>query len=122
VASGIRQSHFSLDIGAHTANHGDMDAIYPGDGGADPFAVPGVCPGHESEPGVASINLEVDGELFALRPDEHGGTSYTWLTGPNNGYGFGTSPTPNWSTEAHRENIRSFLAQIDPITGYIEDH
>lgn len=78
-------------------------------------------PRHESATGVASITFEVDGELFALRPDEHGGTDYTWLTGPNNGYGFGTSPTPNWSTEAHRENIRSFPAQIDPSTGYIED-
>ena len=116
-----RRVTFSLDIGAHIANHVDMDAIYPGGGGANPFAVPGVYPRHESVTGVASITFEVDGELFALRPDEHGGTDYTWLTGPNNGYGFGTSPTPNWSTEAHRENIRSFLAQIDPSTGYIEE-
>jgi hypothetical protein len=50
------------------------------------------------------------------------GTEYTWLSGPNNGYGFGLSPTPNQSLEAHRENIRAFLAEIvDPATGYIED-
>jgi len=57
---------FSLDIGARTANHGDMGATYPSGGGADPFAVPGVYLRHESEPVVAPITLEVDGELFAL--------------------------------------------------------
>jgi hypothetical protein len=36
--------------------------------------------------------------------------------------GSGLSPTPNQSLEAHRENIRAFLAEIvDPATGYIED-
>jgi hypothetical protein len=72
-------------------------------------------------PGGASVIMDVDGELFALHPDEFGGTGYTWLTGPNDGYGFGSSPTPDWSTEEHRETIRSFLAQIDPATGYIEE-
>jgi hypothetical protein len=98
-----------------------MDAIYPGGGGVDPLAVPSEYPAQESGPGVAAVTLEVDGELFAVRPDEHGGTSYTWLTGPNSGYGFSASPTRDWSAEAHRENIRSFLEQIDPSTGYIED-
>lgn len=64
--------------------------------------------------------LEVDGELFELRPDEFGGTSYTWANGPNPGYGFGLSPTPD-SVEQHRANIRSFLSMIDPSTGYIEE-
>jgi hypothetical protein len=100
---------------------GDMDAIYPHGGDAEPSAVPGVDPDHESEPGPDAITLEVNGEVFALRPDDFSGTDYTWLTGPNKGYGFGASPTANWSMEAHRENIRSFLAQIDPATGYLED-
>jgi hypothetical protein len=98
-----------------------VDATYPGGNAVDPFAVPGVYRGTESEPGVPSFTLEVDGELFAIRPDEQGGTDYTWLSGPNNGYGFGVTPTPNQSLDAHRENIRAFLAQIDPTTGYIED-
>lgn len=68
------------------------------------------------------ITLNVDGEMFELRPDQFGGTSYSWLTGPNHGYGFGSSPTLNWSMDAHRQNIRSFLTQIDPTTGYIEDN
>jgi len=106
---------------SRSANHGSVDAIYPGDSAADPFAVPGVWPGTGSEAGVASITLEVDGELFALRPDQQGGTDYTWLSGPNQGYGFSQSPTPDQALEPHRENIRGFLAQIDPTTGYIED-
>ncbi len=86
----------------------------------DPIPVPGVAPRPESDSGAA-VALEVDGEVFELRPDEYGGTSYTWLTGPNQGYGFGVSPTPHWSTDEHREQIRSFLAQIDPATGHLEE-
>ena len=41
--------------------------------------------------------------------------------GPNKGYGFGSSGTPNRSVEEHRESIRAFLAMIDPNTGYIGD-
>lgn len=95
-----------------------MDSVYRGGRGLDPSAVPGVDPTYE---GGVGVTLEVDGELFALQPDEFGGTAYTWLTGRNDGYGFGTSPTPNWSAEAHRESIRSFLAQIDPATGHLEE-
>ena len=69
----------------------------------------------------AASTLEVDGELFALSPNEFGGTDYTWLSGPNPGYGFGVSPTPNLSANEHIENIRDFLAHVDPTTGYIED-
>ena len=77
------------------------------------------CPSLPSSP--RSRALEVDGEAFELRADEHGGTDYLWLTGPNPGYGFGSTPTLDWSLDDHRENIRLFLAQVDPTTGYIED-
>ena len=96
-----------------------MDRVYPA-GGSDPSAVPGVAPGG-NQPAAAALTLEVDSELFELRPDEYGGTSYTWLTGPNDGYGFGSSPTPGWSVEEHTENIRAFLAMINPGTGYIAE-
>lgn len=98
-----------------------VEARYPSGSDADPLAVPGVDPESESKPGITSFTLEVDGETFALSPDKFGGTDYTWLSGPNTGYGFSSSPTPNWSLDEHRENIRDFLAQIDPTTGYIED-
>ena len=41
---------------------------YPGGNDGDPLAVPGVYHDTESEPAVTSFTLEVDGELFALRP------------------------------------------------------
>ncbi|WP_433087557.1 hypothetical protein ACQP1P_16555 [Dactylosporangium sp. CA-052675] len=98
-----------------------MKAIYPEGGDGDSEAVPGVSPEPDGAADGRSITLEVDGEVFALSPNEFGGTDYAWLSGPNPGYGFGASPTPNLSLDGHRENIRGFLAQIDPATGYIED-
>jgi hypothetical protein len=103
---------------------GSVKAIYPDNGDGDrthPGAVPGVRPETQGAADVTSLTLEVDGEMFALRPNESGGTDYTWLSGPNPGYGFGVSPTPNLSPDKHMENIRDFLAIVDPTTGYIED-
>ena len=57
----------------------------------------------------------------AIRQAGGGGTSYDWLSGRNKGYGFAASGTPNRSVEEHRENIRVFLAMIDPNMGYIGD-
>ena len=67
------------------------------------------------------FTLDVDGERFAIRRAGDGGTAYDWLSGPDEGYGFGSSGTPDRSVEEHREEIRVFLAMIDPQTGYIED-
>ncbi|MBM9460256.1 hypothetical protein JK386_10105 [Nocardioides sp. zg-536] len=58
------------------------------------------------------------GETFLVAPDGRGGTSYTWLTGPNDGYSFGSSPAAE-TVEQHGEHIRDFLAMIDPQTGYV---
>jgi hypothetical protein len=109
-----------MDASSPTAQDGHVTAIYPGDSDGDPDAVPAVYP-ETGEPDVASFELNVDGELFDLRPDKHGGTHYTWISGPNPGYGFSQSPTPSISMDEHRENIRNFLLQIDPSTCYIED-
>jgi hypothetical protein len=98
-----------------------MTASYRHNGDGDREAVPGLCPEPEGAPDITPLRLEVDGEMFALRPNEFGGTEYTWLSGPNPGYGFGASPTVNWSLAEHVENIRGFLAIVDPTTGYIED-
>ena len=69
------------------------------------------------------FTLDVDGERFAIRRAAWGqsGTAYDWLSGPNEGYGFGSSAPPDRSMEEHRESIRVFLAMIDPNTGYIAD-
>jgi hypothetical protein len=47
--------------------------------------------------------------------------SYLWLTGPNPEYGFGSSRRRDSSLDDHRNTIRTFLAQVDPTTGCIED-
>ncbi|GAA2850117.1 hypothetical protein Acy02nite_33240 [Actinoplanes cyaneus] len=72
--------------------------------------------GRETAPAV----LTVDGERFALRARDSG-TDYTWLTGPNPGYGFSASPTADLSVEQHTAMVRDFLSAIDPATGYLAD-
>ncbi|MFY9889983.1 MAG: hypothetical protein WAK71_16835 [Streptosporangiaceae bacterium] len=67
------------------------------------------------------FTLDVDSERFAIRRAGDGGIAYDSVSGPNKGYGFGSSGTPNRSAEEHRESIRAFLAMIDPNTGYIGD-
>jgi hypothetical protein len=57
----------------------------------------------------------------SIRRAGDGGTAYDWLIGPNEGYGFGSSGTPNRPVQEHRDSIRAFLAMIDPDTGYIGD-
>jgi hypothetical protein len=85
--------------------------------GGDWTALPGIAPQEDAAP---AAQLECDGEIFELRPDEFGGTHYSWLSGPNPGYGFSMSPTAD-DVEQHQTNIRSFLSMIDPRTGYIEE-
>jgi hypothetical protein len=97
-----------------------VDRNSSGDGDGPP-AVPAVYRGTEGGPGPVLCTLDVDGERFAIRRGGDGGTAYDWLSGPNKGYGFGSSGTPNRSVEEHRESIRTFLAMIDPNTGYIGD-
>lgn len=85
--------------------------------GSDRAALPGIARADDDAP---AARLACDGEIFELRPDKFGGTHYTWLSGPNPGYGFSVSPTAD-DVEEHQTNIRSFLAMIDPRTGYLED-
>jgi hypothetical protein len=93
------------------------------DDGNDPPAVPAVYRGTEGRPGPVLLTLDVDGERFAIRQAAWGqdGTYYDWLSGPNEGYGFGSSRPPDRPAEEHRQHIRAFLAMIDPDTGYIGD-
>jgi hypothetical protein len=97
-----------------------MDRSLSGDSD-DSRAVPAVYHGTAGRPGSVFFTLDVDGERFAIGQAEDGGTTYDWLSGPNKGYGFASSGTPNRSVEEHQESIRVFLAMIDPNTGYIPD-
>lgn len=65
--------------------------------------------------------LEVNGEVFEIRPGEDGGTTYSWVSGPNSGYGFGSSGNADLPEAWHRESILNFLGMIDPATGYIAE-
>ncbi|MGC4964092.1 hypothetical protein [Gordonia sp. DT101] len=83
------------------------------------------------------ITLTVDGEVFELKDGEGSQYAYTWLTGPNEGYGYSESvhhasldpdvplpddlPESRLTLKQHIDSIRSFLSMIDPNTGYIED-
>ena len=95
-----------------------VDRNSSGDGDGPP-AVPAEYRGAEGSPGPMLVTLDVNGERFAIRQADDGGTAYDWLSGPNKGYGFASSGTPNRSMEDHRESIRAFLAMINPNTGYI---
>lgn len=84
------------------------------------------------------ITLVVDGETFRVRVQPDGGCHYSWVSGPNAGYGFSSGPVRvAWRTASglppaplplplptishHRRSIREFLAEIDPETGYLAD-
>jgi hypothetical protein len=71
----------------------------PSGDGDGPPAVPAVYRGTEGRPGPVLFTLDVDGEWFAIREAGDGGTAYDWLSGPNKGYGFASSGTPNRSVE-----------------------
>jgi hypothetical protein len=90
----------------------------PDDDGDGIPAIPAVHRGTEGRPGPVLFTLDVDGERFAIRR-AGGGTAYDWVSGPNQGYGFGSSGSPDRPAQEHRESIRAFLAMIDPSTGYI---
>ena len=81
----------------------------------------GWSPADESRSEPVLLTIEVDGELFAIRAATGGGTAYEWVTGPNKGYGFGSSGPPTIPRDEHQQHIRAFLGMIDPVTGYIED-
>lgn len=101
---------------------GDSKTPPPGDGG-------GWAPFVERSPADASVGsdrvLTVAGERFRvrLRP-RHGPVyeyDYTWLTGPNHGYGFAVGGPLAQGVEEQRATIRDFLAKIDPVTGYLRE-
>lgn len=63
-----------------------------------------------------------DGAVFDIvpRPDHPGTYDYTWVSGPNPGYGFSSASSDRSPAADHERAIRDFLAQIDPETGHIE--
>ncbi|MFI9527117.1 hypothetical protein [Micromonospora rosaria] len=89
----------------------------------------------EPEPGIAPdetrdrnwvgdpILMTVDGQDFRVRayraPSGAWGYDFDWLSGPHE-YGFGSSGA-GMSRAEMEQAIRSFLAEIDPATGYLAE-
>ena len=71
------------------------------------------------------VRLTVDGQVFdvSYNPSQPGAYGYSWVNGPNEGYGFGSrrSDHQRSTMSEHEASIRDFLAAVDPETGYIED-
>lgn len=71
-----------------------------------------------------SNSWRIDGHdwLVKERPDEPGTYDIDWPSGPNPGYGFtiGSSDGSTVEPEAIARDISTFLANINPTTGYLE--
>lgn len=65
----------------------------------------------------------VDGETFSVHVRVDGTHDFGWLSGPNSGYGFSSGyPAACAPTDEMIEHdLRTFLAMIDPRTGYVAD-
>lgn len=68
-----------------------------------------------------TFRLTVDGEEFEVVRINDRSYDYSWLSGPNAGYGFRSTANAPGVDFDHEEAIRNFLAGIDPETGYLED-
>ncbi len=88
------------------------------------LARPGLAPPHPVRSGSEQF-LTVGRERFRVRLRRRHGPlyeyDYDWLTGPNDGYGFGVSGPFEHSDDDHKARIRDFLADIDPVTGYLSE-
>jgi hypothetical protein len=76
------------------------------------------------------MEIEVDGERFSVTERELGTYDVTWLTSPSPGYGFSVfcrTHVEGVGYAARRlgdnelaDEIRSFVAQVDPVSGFME--
>lgn len=73
----------------------------------------------------SSHETSVDGETWIVRRrrDEPGTYDFDWVSGPNEGYGFGSSMSGRSElTPAQiEESIQDFMKGIDPATGFLAD-
>jgi hypothetical protein len=85
-------------------------------------ALPGLAPA--TAPGLDPVELIVDGETFVVtrRAGSSGTYDFAWTSHPAS-YGFTIGSNADWHPDRAElaEQIRSFLADIDPETGYLRD-
>jgi hypothetical protein len=85
-------------------------------------ATPGMAPAARS--GLDPVELVVKGEKFLVtrRAGSSGTYDFTWTSHPAS-YGFSIRGNADWHPDRAElaEQIRSFLADIEPKTGYLRD-
>lgn len=90
----------------------------------DPATAAAYVDGFEAPvPEEGPLTIVVDGEELAVRRRRSGVYDYDWVNHRHGGYGF-TSATSDRSAkdgQGHVESVRTFLAMVDPATGFIED-
>jgi len=71
---------------------------------------------------VKLFQIVVAGETFDVDKQDSS-NHFSWISGPNAGYGFtiGRSDGAALTEEEARVEIRTFLAAIDPATGYLAE-
>ena len=89
---------------------------------ADQHAIPGLAP--DAVPGLDPMELMVEGQHFLVtrRAESPGTYDFDWISHPES-YGFTLAAGDEWRPDHDElaEQIRSFLAEIDPDTGYLPD-
>ena len=74
--------------------------------------------------GLDLVELMVDGERWAVsrRTGSRGAYDFDWISHPH-GYGFGSRAGADWqpSRDELVQQIRAFMAEVDPETGYLPD-
>ena len=85
-------------------------------------ATPGLAPA--APRGLDPVELVVDGERFVVtrRAGSSDTYDFAWTSHPAS-YGFSIGGNADWHPDRVEmaEQIRSFLAEIDPETGYLRD-
>jgi hypothetical protein len=85
-------------------------------------ATPGLAP--TPAPGLDPVELVVDGEKFVVtrRAGSPSTYDFAWTSHPAS-YGFTMATNADWRPDQAElaEQIHSFLADIDPETGYLRD-
>jgi hypothetical protein len=84
--------------------------------------MPGLAP--TAAPGLDPVELVVDGEKFVVtrRAGSSGTYDIAW-TSHSASYGFSIGSNADWHPDRAElaKQIRSFLADIDPKTGYLRE-
>ena len=83
---------------------------------------PGPAPA--ASPGLEPVEIVVDGQRFVVtrRAASAGTYDFDWVNHPAS-YGFTVGANVEWRPDRAEmtEEIRSFLAAVDPETGYLPD-